>query len=200
RRTLVFVPDKNGEPASEVRYDNVLWKSDCYLNPNRPQFGTWEFSRAGWAPGDVVRPWWIDLTPHLVPGQAAELRYEPEPYDFSGVPENRQPTDAEINRARQLVRAYLILYRSPKQLTPAPTLRVIGVEADSNAAKSGLLAGDYLAYYDHSRPLSIDGLRAAIQAAQAAGKEQIRLVIYRDSERLEKTLEPGRMGVKLVEY
>ncbi len=39
--------------------------------PNRPQFGTWKFSRAGWAPGDVVHPWWIDLTPHLVPGATA---------------------------------------------------------------------------------------------------------------------------------
>lgn len=200
RRTLVFVPDKNGDPATELRYENVLWKSDCYLNPNRPQFGTWKFSRAGWAPGDVVRPWWIDLTPHLVPGQTAELRYEPEPYDFSGGPEDRRPTDAEINQARQLVRAYLILYRSPDQLTPAPTLQVIDVVADSNAANSGILAGDYLESYDQIRPQSIDRLRAAIRDAQAAGKEQIQIVIYRDSERLEKTLEPGQMGVKLAEY
>ena len=72
--------DGGGEDAA--RFENVLWKTDCYLNPNRPQFGTWKYSRAGWAPGDVVRPWWIDLTPHLQPGSEAALRYEPEPYDF----------------------------------------------------------------------------------------------------------------------
>ncbi len=55
----------------------MLWKTDCYLNPNRPQFGTWKFSRAGWAPGDVVRPWWIDLTPKLEPGEVATLDYQP---------------------------------------------------------------------------------------------------------------------------
>lgn len=200
RRTLVFAPVKDGDPATEVRFENVLWKSDCYLNPNRPQFGTWQYARAGWAPGDVVRPWWIDLTPHLDPGQTAELRYEPEPYDFSGVPEDRRPTADQIDRARQLVRAYLILYRSAAQLIPLPPLQVIDVEAGSNAARSGLLAGDYLESYGYTRPQTIDALRAAIRAASAAVKQQIKVVIYRDDERLVMTLEPGRMGVNLAEF
>lgn len=200
RRTLILAPVKGGESAAEVRFENVLWKSDCYLNPNRPQFGTWEYARAGWAPGDVVRPWWIDLTSHLVPGQPAELRYEPEPYDFSGVPEDRRPATEQINRARQLVRAYLILYRSAAHLVPVPPLQVIDVEAGSNAAHSGLLAGDYLESYDGVRQQTIDALRAAIRDAAAAGKKQIPVVIYRDSEQLMITLEPGRMGVKLAEF
>ncbi|MEN8152184.1 MAG: peptide-N-glycosidase F-related protein, partial [Planctomycetota bacterium] len=87
KRTVVFAPVKGGPADAEQRFENVLWKADCYLNPNRPQYGTWKYSRAGWAPGDVVRPWWIDLTPHLVAGKEAELRYEPEPYDLSAYPQ-----------------------------------------------------------------------------------------------------------------
>lgn len=39
----------------------VWWRDDCYLNPCRPQAGTWKFDRAGWAPGDAVRPWVVPL-------------------------------------------------------------------------------------------------------------------------------------------
>jgi hypothetical protein len=34
----------------------VIWRDDCHLNPVSPQPGTWELSRAGWCPGDIVRP------------------------------------------------------------------------------------------------------------------------------------------------
>lgn len=50
---------------------NMLWKTDNYLNPCRPQGGTWKYDRAGWAPGDVVRPWAVDVS-HLL-GDSAEL-------------------------------------------------------------------------------------------------------------------------------
>ncbi len=45
---------------------NTLWKTDNYLNPCRPQGGTWKFDRAGWGPGDVVRPWKVELSPALL--------------------------------------------------------------------------------------------------------------------------------------
>lgn len=34
----------------------------AYLNPCRPQGGTWRYNRAGWAPGDVVKPWDVDVS------------------------------------------------------------------------------------------------------------------------------------------
>ena len=71
----MFAPTKGGDATAEQRFENTLWKDDCYLNPNRPQFGTWKFSRAGWAPGDVVWPWWIDVSQHMQPGQTAVVRY-----------------------------------------------------------------------------------------------------------------------------
>ncbi|MFK7882786.1 MAG: peptide-N-glycosidase F-related protein [Phycisphaerales bacterium] len=52
-------------PTGEViEYDN-LWNEDVYLNPCRPQRGTWKFDRAGWAPGDLVLPWTVDVS-HLI--------------------------------------------------------------------------------------------------------------------------------------
>ncbi|MBI5447054.1 MAG: hypothetical protein HY900_38285 [Deltaproteobacteria bacterium] len=199
RRAVVFVSEKGRDPASERRFENVLWKSDSYLSAVRPQRGTWYYSRAGWAPGDVVHPWWIDLTPWLVPGNTAELRYEPEPYDFSDRPAEKRPKDEQVNEAIHLVRAYVILYRTPSPLTPAPALQLIEVQAESNAARAGLEPGDYLESYDGKRPGSIEDLLAAIDEAAADGKESVRVVIHRGSERLEKEVGSGRMGVRVAE-
>jgi len=190
RRALVWAP-AGGE---EVRFENLLWKTDCYLNPNRPQYGTWKYPRAGWAPGDVVRPWWIDLTPHLSAGTEAEVRYEAYPYEFE---EGERPAAAESAKASHIVRAYLILYRTPEAMLPAPTLLVTSVEAKSNAAKAGVKAGDYLERYDGKRVDTLDDLVAALQAAQAAGKEKVAVVVVRGSERIGLELDAGRMGVSL---
>jgi hypothetical protein len=196
RRQVVFTPVAGGEAAAERRFEDVLWKTDCYLNPNRPQFGTWQYSRAGWAPGDVVRPWWIDLTEHLVPGSTAELRYEPEPYEF-GEGDDR-PTDAQAAEAIHVVRSYLILYRSPGALVPAPTLRVAGVRAGGNAARAGMAAGDYLAEYDGRVVSTPDELRLALQTAAERKKERVSVVVFRGSQRVELTVEVGLLGIEVV--
>lgn len=195
KRTVVFRPTKDGDPKAEVRFEDVLWKTDCYLNPNRPQFGTWQFSRAGWAPGDVVRPWWIDLTPALRPGVQAEVRYEPHPYDLST--EEEKPTESQVNEASHNVRAYLILYRAPGALRPAPTLRVLGVMEGGNAATAGVIPGDYLLSYEGTPLGTSDELRAAIAAAERAGKTTVKVVVVRGSASIELELKPGRLGVNL---
>lgn len=41
---------------------NLLWKTDNYLNPCRPQKGTWKYDRAGWGPGSITPAWVVDLT------------------------------------------------------------------------------------------------------------------------------------------
>lgn len=66
--------------ANAGSYYNRLWKDDCYLNPCRPQSGTWPYSRAGWAPGDQVSPWEIDISSHVVPGQTAVIGYAADEY------------------------------------------------------------------------------------------------------------------------
>ena len=197
KRTVVFAPVRGGEPGAERRFEDVLWKTDCYLNPNRPQAGTWQFARAGWAPGDVVRPWWIDLTPHLVRGQEAELRYEPQPYDFTGHAE--KPGEADVNAAVHVVRSYLILYRTPGALLAPPTLRVADVVAGSNAEKAGIRAGDYLASYAGKPVSTRDDVRFAMDVAKDAAPAHVTVVLYREGERPELPLPPGPMGVHLAE-
>lgn len=199
RRTVVFTPEKDGDPGREQMFENVLWKTDNYLNPIRPQYGTWKYARAGWAPGDIIRPWSIDLSHYIIPGKTAELRYLPEPYDFSNLPEDQRPAADQVNQAIQLVRAYLILYRVPADLMEAPPLQVLEVEDGSNASQAGVRAADYLESYDGQRLVSIEDLRNAIKSAKEAGKGRIRAVIHRGPERLDVELRPGRMGVLLEE-
>lgn len=47
---------------AEIIEHDTLWKEDVYLNPCRPQRGTWKFDRAGWAPGSLVLPWSVDCS------------------------------------------------------------------------------------------------------------------------------------------
>ncbi len=196
-RTLEFRPDAE-KPEASVQFENLLWKNDCYLNPNRPQFGTWKFSRAGWAPGDVVRPWRIDLTPKLEAGKTAEFLYHPSPYDFSGTA--KPPAEGEINQASHVVRAYLILYRKvgEGEIT-APVVRITQVAKDSAAAEAGLKAGDYVVSYAGTPIGSVAELRSSLDAAVSAGKASVGVVIFRAAERLELELAAGRMGVGLAQ-
>ena len=197
KRAIVFQPVHDAQDEQdEQRFEHTLWKTDCYLNPNRPQFGTWQYSRAGWAPGDVVRPWILDLTPHLRPGQTALVRYESSPYVFD--PQGERPEPAQLAAAQHVVRSYLVLYRKPRALTAAPVLLVTSVAEGSNAAKAGIQAGDYLAGYDGTVLDSLDDLKAAIQRAAQSGKESVEVVVYRGAVRLTFPLPPGRMGVGLA--
>ena len=195
-RTLVFA-QSSGEAsdASPLRADNTLWKADCYLNPNRPQYGTWKYSRAGWAPGDVVAPWWIELSDHLQPGREATLTYEPHPYAFAEGDE--VPSDDQLAAANHVVRAYLISYRAVSEAIAAPTLRITNVVGGSAAAAAGLKVGDYLASYDGTVVDSQVELGAAKAAALEAGKTDVAIVAYRGAERLELEMASGQMGVNL---
>jgi len=97
-----FMPAGRRVTVNGRRYESLLWTSDSYLNPCRPQGGTWKYDRAGWGPGAPVRPWDIDLTGLARPGGLLHVTYEPAPY----VNEN-----AGNGRASHLVEAQLIQYR-----------------------------------------------------------------------------------------
>ena len=79
-RTLII----NGER----HIGDLLWNEDSYLNPCRPQFGSWKFDRAGWYPGSIARRWDVDLTEDLTEGptgglnaqRGARLEYRPMAY------------------------------------------------------------------------------------------------------------------------
>jgi hypothetical protein len=89
--------------VGEKMYENALWKDDNYLNPCRPQGGTWKYDRAGWAPGDVVAPWTVDITRDVKRGEPAALRYEIQPY-VNKTPERGNP-------ARHIIASQVIFYR-----------------------------------------------------------------------------------------
>jgi hypothetical protein len=74
-----FMPAGRTVYINGESYENTLWKTDCYLNPCRPQGGTWKFDRAGWAPGSIVEPWIIELE-EVSPGDTLKLDYLPDAY------------------------------------------------------------------------------------------------------------------------
>lgn len=89
-----------------VEYRNNLWKTDNYLNPCRPQGGTWKYDRAGWAPGDTVRPWSIDVTHLLENSRKLTIDYTLAEY----VNEGRGKTWAPFHKTE----AFVVLYRQPQ--------------------------------------------------------------------------------------
>lgn len=64
----------------QTAFEHHLWKSDCNVNPCSPQNGTWEFPRAGWCPGQDVRPADFDLTSLVNPGSNLKIDYQLAPY------------------------------------------------------------------------------------------------------------------------
>ena len=78
---------------------NHLWMTDVYLNPCRPQGGTWKFDRSGWAPGSKVEPWIVDVQPEFVFGDTLTIEYELDEYINEGRGETWTPhhwTDAVV--------------------------------------------------------------------------------------------------------
>jgi hypothetical protein len=98
-----FIPLWRRLHANGKSWQDTLWKTDVYLNPCRPQSGTWKFDRAGWAPGDLVTPWTVDVTSAVKPGADATFRYEIQPF------ENKTPDQG--NPARHLVESQVIFYK-----------------------------------------------------------------------------------------
>lgn len=45
----------------DQRFEHALWRDDCAENPISNQRGNWQPSRAGWCPGDLARPWVVEL-------------------------------------------------------------------------------------------------------------------------------------------
>ena len=84
---------------------NRLWKTDNYLNPCRPQGGTWKYDRAGWGPGTSVPPWTVDAG-RFQPGQPILVQYSLDPYLNKGRGKTWAPT--------HVTESVLVLYRKHK--------------------------------------------------------------------------------------
>lgn len=75
-----FMPIERTLTVNGQSFVNSLWKTDNYLNPLRPQKGTWKYDRAGWGPGSVVEPWLIDITNQTIGAHDLTLDYQLAPY------------------------------------------------------------------------------------------------------------------------
>lgn len=84
-----FLPAERTVTVNKDAYIDTIWKDDCYLNPCRPQGGTWKYSRAGWAPGSIVEGKTMNLSSFTYE-KHINLKYKTMPY----VNENRNEAKA----------------------------------------------------------------------------------------------------------
>jgi hypothetical protein len=69
---------------SAVVYQKNIWRGNCGMNPIYPQGGTWVYNRANWCPGSRVRKNFIELTPHITPGDTHLINMNMQAYNWSG--------------------------------------------------------------------------------------------------------------------
>lgn len=93
------------EVGNQHWYD-LLWKTDVYLNPVRPQGGTWKFSRAGWAPGSIADAWTVDISGAVTPGSPVTIGYGLEPFV------NKTPNEGFL--AAHVIGSQAILFKKAK--------------------------------------------------------------------------------------
>lgn len=62
------------------KFTHHLWKNDCNQNSCSPQNGNWQYSRAGWCPGQQVDPAWFNMAEVLTPGEDMVFDYVLEEY------------------------------------------------------------------------------------------------------------------------
>lgn len=79
---LEFRPLARTVKIGEVEHTDPLHTKDCYLNPWRPQFGTWKYDRAGWGPGTLGDTWTIDVSTDGL--KELKLEYTSEEYKAEG--------------------------------------------------------------------------------------------------------------------
>jgi hypothetical protein len=66
------------------KFQKLVWREDCSVNPVYPQGGTWVYSRANWCPGAEVATYDMELTPFITPGDSVTLDHDVQPYIHTG--------------------------------------------------------------------------------------------------------------------
>ncbi|NOQ28325.1 MAG: T9SS type A sorting domain-containing protein [Bacteroidales bacterium] len=61
-------------------FEQHLWKEDCATNTCTGQLGTFQYSRAGWCPGQDVQPMIFDMEGKFTAGQTIEFDYQLQEY------------------------------------------------------------------------------------------------------------------------
>ncbi|MCY7351300.1 MAG: hypothetical protein LH606_11635, partial [Cytophagaceae bacterium] len=100
RKTHFLILKKAGKPDSTV-IKHLLWRSDCDKNPCTFQKGAYAISRAGWCPGQEVRPFSVNLP---VSKESFTLGYHFQPY------RNQRPYTSKdyVSMPNFLIHSYLV--------------------------------------------------------------------------------------------
>lgn len=65
------------------RWNQLVWRDNCSINPLQPQGGTWLLPRANWCPGAEVQTYEMNVTPFVTPGQEYTFNYDVDAYTTS---------------------------------------------------------------------------------------------------------------------
>jgi hypothetical protein len=165
------------------------WRDDCNVNPCSPQGGTWQYSRAGWCPGDDVLPWDWDVTEHIVPGDSVKLNYDVEPYENLCRPNNPDCVDGVTcadcdynytghTEPHYTIQSQLIFYREGP---PAG----VGEEGDVTVPRAFTLYQNYPNPFNPSTTISFDigenldeGQQASLNIYDIRGRLVRRLIDF----------------------
>ncbi len=80
-----FCPKDHTYTVADTDFTRNVWRDDCdQTETDSTQLGTWEYSRAGWCPGDQVAPWDSDVTDAVQGKSTATFGYDVEDYSWNG--------------------------------------------------------------------------------------------------------------------
>ncbi len=100
-----------------TQYNWSIWQpTECGDNPNIGQGGTWPYAREGWCPGDKVKDYDFELTPHVTPGATVTLDY-----DIQNVPSS----DAGQANGNYRISTHLASYGAPNFTLDAAVIDVL---------------------------------------------------------------------------
>jgi hypothetical protein len=151
KKTHLMVFKQPGQ-ADSLALKHVVWRDDCAKNPCNTQLGSYFYSRAGWCPGQDVRPWRVGLgIPKLTaevrkglvlkPGQPITLDYRIQPYRNLARRLTYPPGQSESYLRMQ---SYLV-EQSDSSLTDAPyrnlACQTVAVAADGQVSAMVLNTG-----------------------------------------------------------
>jgi hypothetical protein len=106
------------------RFEQLMWRDDCGLNPIYPQGGTWLYDRANWCPGSEVITYMHELTPWYQPGSTIDFDIDIEPIVYT-VPSGETPANYNLS-------AQIITYERPLRERDAAVTRIISPSNHEN--------------------------------------------------------------------
>ncbi len=106
------------------QFQQLVWRTDCGMNPLMHQAGTWIYDRANWCPGEKVIIREHELTPVITPGTTVSLDLDFDTY-----------TNSSTNGASYILSTQLITYSAPNKLLDASIEEIIAPNYDMNYSR-----------------------------------------------------------------